>query len=749
MRINHNIPALRSNNQLSSTNSKLDKAIERLSSGKRINSASDDAAGLAISQKMDTQIRGLEQASRNASDGISVIQTAEGALNEVHSMLQRMRELAIQVSNGTYDSVDRSAVQAEVDQLNEEIQRISDTTEFNERKLLNGEIDRRSYSNTNDLDIISVSDTVKPDHYEITVTQPGTKATLTSVATTAGVKQANVAPGQKVTLKDNGTIAAGAVGTININGEEVKITEGDSADVVFTKVRELCETVNATCSVVDTNGIAASYSFDGNQTLVFQSKAYGSTAKVEIYCDNIELANLLGIAEDNLGSTNPSYGTDVQATIGDVGSRKGFTDTATVTGKGNVITVSDSNGFEIKFEPVSEEMVATEATQNAAATAAEAEIDKLNTAIGTKGKESDKITDTEKTEILGKIKEGNLTGAISQLRTIVTDAAYTADLNEAIDNISDPKKVVGSLIDGLNASINNDATAVGTALTSLNAAIQTANQNATPTITPNTTNQLTTTQIDDIKGKFNADDLEGAITALRSYVTDPLYATDLETAVTAVNGAYYKIPADTKNEIIKKVMDGATELPKALEQIEAATQRAVTDNKGIDDAAVTDLKDKISASEVVQINNLMAEIKVAAKVTVLDAGPMDLQIGANEGQMMEVRIPKMDPKSLGIDDINLSTADGAQEAIGKVDAAVNAVSQIRSKLGAYQNRLEHSITNIDTTTENMTESMSRIEDADMAEEMSEYTQQNVLSQAGTQMLAKANQRPETLLQLLQ
>ena len=80
-------------------------------------------AGLAISQKMDTQIRGLEQASRNASDGISVIQTAEGALNEVHSMLQRMRELAIQVSNGTYDSVDRSAVQAEVDQLNEEIQR--------------------------------------------------------------------------------------------------------------------------------------------------------------------------------------------------------------------------------------------------------------------------------------------------------------------------------------------------------------------------------------------------------------------------------------------------------------------------------------------------------------------------------------------------------------------------------------------------------------------------------------------------
>lgn len=657
MRINHNIPALRSNNQLSSTNSKLDKAIERLSSGKRINSASDDAAGLAISQKMDTQIRGLEQASRNASDGISVIQTAEGALNEVHSMLQRMRELAIQVSNGTYDSVDRSAVQAEVDQLNEEIQRISDTTEFNERKLLNGEIDRRSYSNTNDLDIISVSDTVKPDHYEITVTQPGTKATLTSVATTAGVKQANVAPGQKVTLKDNGTIAAGAVGTINVNGEEVKITEGDSADVVFTKVRELCETVNATCSVVDTNGIAASYSFDGNQTLVFQSKAYGSTAKVEIYCDNIELANLLGIAEDDLGSTNPSYGTDVQATIGDVGSRKGFTDTATVTGKGNVITVSDSNGFEIKFEPVSEEMVADPQLQTDAADAANNVITTLNNAITNP---ADKITDTEITEILGKIKDGNLTGAVSQLRTIVTDAAYATDLEAAITDISDPKAVLAKAIDDYNAG-----------------------------------------------GTSTVD-----------------------------------IDSDTANEAIKKAIEGDIAGADAILDAFSVTHSQ-------DVSAIKNIYSGAAPSSAFVINNLMNDIKVAAKVTVLDAGPMDLQIGANEGQMMEVRIPKMDPKSLGIDDINLSTADGAQEAIGKVDAAVNAVSQIRSKLGAYQNRLEHSITNIDTTTENMTESMSRIEDADMAEEMSEYTQQNVLSQAGTQMLAKANQRPETLLQLLQ
>ena len=128
---------------------------------------------------------------------------------------------------------------------------------------------------------------------------------------------------------------------------------------------------------------------------------------------------------------------------------------------------------------------------------------------------------------------------------------------------------------------------------------------------------------------------------------------------------------------------------------------------------------------------------------------MDLQIGANEGQMMEIRIPAMTPKALGIDKLNLATADGAQAAITTIDAAVNKVSQMRSKLGAYQNRLEHTVANLGVASENMTESLSRIEDADMAAEMSTYTQTNVLAQAGTSMLAKANEMPNTVLQLLQ
>ena len=138
MRINNNIMAMNANRQLGINNNGMAKALEKLSSGLNINRAGDDAAGLAISEKMRGQIRGLNQASRNAQDGISLIQTAEGALNETHAILQRMRELAVQSANDTNVKVDRQAIQDEMDQLIEELDRISETTQFNTQTLLDG-----------------------------------------------------------------------------------------------------------------------------------------------------------------------------------------------------------------------------------------------------------------------------------------------------------------------------------------------------------------------------------------------------------------------------------------------------------------------------------------------------------------------------------------------------------------------------------------------------------------------------------
>lgn len=138
MRVQHNMNALNANRQLGINVSNQGKVTEKLSSGYRINRAGDDAAGLAISEKMRSQIRGLQMASKNAQDGISMIQTAEGALNETHSILQRMNELATQCANDTYLSADRELAQKEINQLISEIDRIASDTEFNEMKLLNG-----------------------------------------------------------------------------------------------------------------------------------------------------------------------------------------------------------------------------------------------------------------------------------------------------------------------------------------------------------------------------------------------------------------------------------------------------------------------------------------------------------------------------------------------------------------------------------------------------------------------------------
>lgn len=145
MRINHNLNALNAWRNLGSANTSMGKSLEKLSSGLRINRAGDDAAGLAISEKMRGQIRGLDMATKNAQDGISLIQTAEGALTETHSMLQRMRELAVQSANDTNVTADRSALQSEISQLSSEIDRIANNTEFNTQKLLNGSFSSKTF----------------------------------------------------------------------------------------------------------------------------------------------------------------------------------------------------------------------------------------------------------------------------------------------------------------------------------------------------------------------------------------------------------------------------------------------------------------------------------------------------------------------------------------------------------------------------------------------------------------------------
>ena len=184
MVVQHNLQAMNANRMLNITTGSQSKSAEKLSSGYRINRAADDAAGLSISEKMRKQIRGLDQASTNAEDGVSAVQTAEGALTEVHSMLQRMNELAVQASNGTNSKTDRDAIQSEIDQLTTEIDRVAETTKFNESYLLKGDADG------------ATKDVYMKGH------DAGLKGSLTDGATTATFKVAAGAldSGKKVTI---------------------------------------------------------------------------------------------------------------------------------------------------------------------------------------------------------------------------------------------------------------------------------------------------------------------------------------------------------------------------------------------------------------------------------------------------------------------------------------------------------------------------------------------------------------------
>lgn len=246
MRIANNISALNTHRTLINSDTQMSKSMERLSSGYRINKAADDAAGLAISEKMRAQVRGLNQASRNAQDGISMIQTAEGGLNEMHSILQRMRELAVQAGNDTLTGADKGEIQKEVDQLVSEIDRISNDTEFNTKKLLNGQAGvTASEANgmagagltINGVDHAGAGAIAKVN-LEAAITNINTGAnTQTGVYSVVISKEAATAQ-----LKSDAGVSGAAAGTLGedgtivLNGVNVDLASADSVATIVSKI---------------------------------------------------------------------------------------------------------------------------------------------------------------------------------------------------------------------------------------------------------------------------------------------------------------------------------------------------------------------------------------------------------------------------------------------------------------------------------------------------------------------------------
>lgn len=490
MKINNNMSARITNKQLLRTENNLTKSMERLSSGLKINHAKDNPAGMAISNKMRAQIDGLDRASSNASDGISALNIADGALNETTSILQRMRELAVQAANDTNGLSERQAIQDEIEELKAEMTRISTDTEYNTMPLLNGSLDQRVYAEN--ATRIKVSDYVDPAHYVVEVTNAATKAEVD-------------APSAGVDYTSNATI--NAEGYVSFNGYKVKIEATDTMNEVYEKLRDASE-----LGEMETN-------LDGTN-ISFTSAFYGSKYGANVTISDATLANALGFAAayttnaDGSCTLNATAGTDAvvnyktsndtytDASGNTVNYDSNFKSTATVKTDGNKVTITDKNGFSVGF----------------------------------------------------------------------------------------------------------------------------------------------------------------------------LVAEDFG--------------ADQPN------------------------------SDGIIDLDVTDI------------------------------GTMTLHIGSNMDQNIEVRIPDLSAESLYVDEVNVTTVTGAGRAITTLDEAIAELSAARSKIGAYTNRLEYSVSSVDAFEENMTSALSRLTDVDMAEEMSTYTQQNVLEQAAISVLTQANDLPQQVLQLL-
>lgn len=296
MRINHNISAQLANVNLKRADSRMSSALERLSSGYKINKAADDSTGIAISNKMRAQIRSLDQANRNAVDGQSIIQTAEGSLSEIEAVIQRMRELSVQAADDTCTIDDRKAIQQEIDSLLEEVDRLAKTTEFNGNGLLDGSCTRVVTFDQNGFDSLALSEGVESGDYKINVTKIATPATGTL----------------------NYTIPTKGVNPIEINGVIIDITSEDTFASVDNKIVELCDTLG-----VDATG--------GKGSFTLTTRANGES-------------QFLAIRETGEAVPTETRGTNAEVTLVD-----GFSASALTQCEGNIVTIKDQAGFSMRI----------------------------------------------------------------------------------------------------------------------------------------------------------------------------------------------------------------------------------------------------------------------------------------------------------------------------------------------------------------------------------------------------------------
>ncbi|RCK79808.1 MAG: Flagellin protein FlaA [Candidatus Ozemobacter sibiricus] len=745
--VNQNVLSIKTHGILTQTSTRLEKSIEKLSSGLRINRAADDAAGLAISEKLRRQIRGLSRAVLNAQDGISMIQSAEGALNETHSILQRMRELAIQASNDTLTTNDRLEIQKEVLQLRNDIDRIAYNTEFNTKKLLDGSQTGLFTGSSKYFQGLVTGQVVGGDYsISLALAQAGAAQMLRS---------------QIFTLRSDGTLADGSATldkvaqfydnngqfilatpktlTLNSWGKQTQITIdggftlGDLVNKIDTAIRGAngLDQKNATIQFINpTTGNDGGYfqvtagvmgergviNFAGDQGLL-QALGVGT---IRAASNGV----IKGTAMDPFGNmvtaqTNDSRfygmipGIDVMfdSQPGQVAGYKGIETGLSLAANATfTINIYDSSGANAGTQTLT--VNAGRWTLRGIQRALTAQI---SIAVGAdsdfRGLEA-QISDGEiklvfnptTTGISSRIDLSGNSQAIGMRNgTYYTSVTGSKDKAFVLEGISqyDPNATGGqvaiSIVDGQN---NGVGVGVG------NISIYTATDDA---------------QV--------ADMVE--IGAMLTYINNTLAAGGSEVRADRVGDSL----AFTSTLLGRLTYSDGT-------YSESRVNFAISVGAATDTA---NLRDKLGLSAINVIGDGLGDSNIRAHVV---TNSPQFHIGADQGQVMKVNMGNMSAKALGVDVIDMTSIEGASLALGRINDAIDKVSAERSKLGAFQNRLEFAINNLRNTHSNLTSAESRLRDADIAQEMIEFTRNQIVSQSGTAMLAQANLVPQGVLQLL-
>lgn len=708
--INTNMSALRSQNAFARAEATLGTSMERLSTGLRINSARDDAAGLAISQRMTSEIRGLAVAIRNSSDGISLAQTAEGALGEVTNMLQRMRELSVQSANGTLGSQEREALNAEVQQLIQEIDNVSNTTSFNGLKLLDG-------SSTN-LKLQTGSRAGET----VALSLQSTRADQLGTGHSAGVTATGdfkADPDDLVGIQTNDLVINGVI----IGGS---LAKSDNASTVAKEASAIAKAAAINAKSAET-GVSAVV---GATTMTGTAMADAAATTSE----DIEI-NGVTITLNIMAADTAKTRADVVAAINANSGQTGVV--AIDTGDNKVgIRLEAADGRNIHVDLGS-------------AVAAEVGL-KAGIQTGTYSLVANSGTKIEINSTgSGVLANAGLTAGafdrgVSYVGTDVRQAAAlaadakalnTGDLviNGVAIRASDAKDDTASYVDTTDAPGSSRA-ASGIAIA---AAINASSEQSGVKAFANALSIEGTSISASASGTLTVNGVEIAIETVATNSAQQ----NRELVVDAINeysGATGVVAADNgKGGLTLTAADGrnitlASTLTLADVGLGGATIAGSSEGYALGSTAYSTVT--LESAKSIDVRSGAQGFDAAANFTAL--GFKEANYGSDSG-------------GLKVKDINISTAEGASAAIESIDEALNSIALNRAVLGAVQNRLEATINNLSTASTNATESRSRILDADFAAESTNLARSQILTQAAQAMLAQANQSQQGVLRLLQ